>query len=212
VRLNLIAVAEELGVAVETRSMVDTVKEQVEESPEDAARLAIIDFLNMFGVDTTKNSSVERQLSRPDVRVHTARLGKSKDAMQRFSAFKDRLKKLNITSESYDLSDSFYREVESRDVEADESGERVNWVFANLASSGLTLRSDSMSIKLDVDQVDVLKSALENREEAVISDKGGVDYSLTPREDGFSIVEVNNEDNADELTAKEVQSLLEMLD
>jgi hypothetical protein len=54
--------------------------------------------------------------------------------------------------------------------------------------------------------------SFEYDEDAVITDKNGVEYSLTPDSDGgFTIVEVGDNDNGDTFTAKEVQRILDMM-
>jgi hypothetical protein len=211
VRLNLIAVAEELGVADELRSMTDVVKEQTEMPSEDLARMALIEFFEMFGIDTKKNISVERQLDKPMSKMYVTRLSKSRDGMQRFNVLKDRLKKLRMATESYE-GPGDYSEIKSSDISIEDGEETVNWMVANLASSGMSLRSDNLSLKLDIDQVDILKNSFEYDEDAVITDKNGVEYSLTPDSDGgFTIVEVGDNDNGDTFTAKEVQRILDMM-
>jgi hypothetical protein len=211
VRLNLIAVAEELGVANELRSMTDVVKEQTEMPSEDLARMSLIEFFEMFGIDAKKNMSVERQLDKPMSKMYIARLSKSRDGMQRLNVLKDRLKKLRMATESYE-GPGDYSEIESSDVSIEDGEETVNWMVANLVSSGMSLRSDNLSLKLDINQVGILKNAFENDEDAVITDKNKVEYSLTPDSDGgFTIVEVGDNDNGDTFTAKEVQRILDMM-
>jgi len=206
VRLNLVALAEELGVADETRSMTEPqapIKEQVQMADSAMrAKETVLQFVKMFGIDTSKNISVDKQLERPLVGTYLRHLGSSVDNLNRLDALMKRMQKLRMATESQDLTGS-------SDVVFEQDS---NWIFAYLASSGMNLRSGSMSIKLDSDEAEKLKNAFVNEQEETIVSKNGTSYRLVPSDDGFQIVEEDDENATDIFTSEDIQQILSLME
>lgn len=204
VRLNLVALAEELGVADETRSMVEpksAIKEQVQMADSAMrAKEAVLGFIKMFGIDTSKNISVDKQLERPVVGTYLRHLGSSNDNLNRLDVLMKRMQKLRMATESYDTDSEGIFEQDS------------NWIFAYLVSSGMNLRSSSMSIKLSSDEAEKLKNAFVNEQEESIKAKNGTSYRLVPSDDGFQIIEEDDENVVDNFTSEDIQQILSLME
>ncbi len=206
VRLNLVALAEELGVADETRSMTEPqkpIKEQVQMADGAMrAKEAVLQFIKMFGIDTSKNISVDKQLERPMVGTYLRHLGSSMDNLNRLDALMKRMQKLRMATESQDFSGK-------TEVVFEQDS---NWIFAYLASSGMNLRSGNMSIKLDSDEAEKLKNAFVNEQEETIKSKNGTSYRLVPSDDGFQIIEEDDENAVDIFTSEDIQQILSLME
>lgn len=207
VRLNLTAIAEELGVADETRIMPDAppaaVKEQVQLMDNALrAKETVLQFIKMFGIDASKNISVDKQLEKPLVANYLRHLGSSADNLNRLDALIKRMQKLRMATESSNYSND-------REAIFEQDS---NWIFAYLASSGMNLRSGSMSIKLDSDEAEKLKNAFVNEQEETIVSKNGTSYRLVPSDDGFQIVEEDDENATDIFTSEDIQQILSLME